>query len=193
MSEFEYAPLTGHSPIHLGEHQYTNAWIVIHPWISGEGCLPEGVRLRTGSLVRLHDFALSQINGSFEAPWFFGVLHEPLYDEPGYHIFSAKTHLYTITSSRYVVPRGDTQIAILMTLVDMNQRTCRMHHLSLGQRSEEGIRGFLPPLHPWEANREWRHPGQARIDEWRMGRDTGFERVWSWYNADQEMSRFVGV
>jgi hypothetical protein len=116
-SEYEYIPLSAHSPIHMGVGQQTPAWIVTNLGIFGEDVPSEQTKLGPGAAIRLHDYSLTQMNSQFEKLWLFSTLENVIWQEPGYHIFAMKPHLFTITQKPFVVPYLHTYIAVPTQLI----------------------------------------------------------------------------
>jgi hypothetical protein len=140
---------------------------------------PGDAKLMSGSVVRLHDTTLSQINHGFERPWLFGKLGDAGWREPGYHIFPLYPSLYTITKSPYPVDIDIAYVAVPDNFVVEEQYLLQTHQKSLGQRNVPGTTKFFPPLRPWEAYREWAHPAYREIHEWYEGVSPSFEWKWS--------------
>jgi hypothetical protein len=181
--EDDYIPLTAHSPLHMGAAQTTPAWIVTHLGILGEPLPFKENKLWPGSLVRLHDATLSQLNGSFERPWLFGKLGYSARREPGYHIFPVEVDVFIITKSPHIVKCTVAYVAIPNCFIVLQGKLAPMHQQSLGQRVVEELSEIRPPLRPWEADPTWRHPEHLKIEQWRLGLRPQLEKEWSDFNS----------
>ena len=169
--ETDYLPLTAQSPVHLGIGQETPAWIITHLGIIGEEKPSDKTKLGPGSLIRLHDATLAQLNMGFESPWVFGAVQGLPRREAGFHIFPMKVHLYTLTRNPHYIPIRLTQVAIPNHLLNLTGPSYPLQQCTLGQRFRDRIGDPLPPLRPWEWDMMWVHPEWRMIDKWLKGEE----------------------
>jgi hypothetical protein len=166
--EVDYLPLTAHSPIHMGIGQETIAWIIMHLGIIGEEIPSDKTKLGPGSLIRLHNVTLAQLNMGFESPWVFGAIREYPRCEAEFHIFPVEVHVCTLTQTHHPIPIHVIHVTIPNHL-NLSGASYPIHRCTLGQRFIEGKRNPQPPLCPWEWNHMWIHPEWLMIEAWLAG------------------------
>ena len=155
----EYRVFDAIAPYYLKDPKATPAWVLGRI----RGNIPsEHVKLTPGDAICLQDTSRNQFLIAPESPTLFGVITQPAWREPGYHICGFDVH---ILSRDGLVPIeiNTTLIAIPTDLIPDNIRLPKFRRTSLGQRVVGSVDEVSPPFRYWEEDIVWVRPRMSYL------------------------------